>query len=71
MHWLYNEIDNGSLNAFEKYVGISSSSKSQLIRIVDNMIQSVKNEKRRNALTVGHEFVNKMNKLAGHSVSNY
>lgn len=71
MHWLYNEIDNGSLNAFEKYVGISSSSKSQLIRIVDNMIQSVKNEKRRNALTVGHEFVSKMNKLAGHSVSNY
>lgn len=71
MHWLYNEIDNGSLNAFEKYVGIASSSKSQLIRIVDNMIQSVKNEKRRNALTVGHEFVNKMNKLAGHSVSNY
>ena len=71
MHWLYNEIDNGSLNAFEKYVGISSSSKSQLIRIVDNMIQSVKNEKRRNALTVGHEFVNKMNKLAGHSISNY
>lgn len=71
MHWLYNEIDNGSLNAFEKYVGISSSSKSQLIRIVDNMIQSVKNEKRRNALAVGHEFVSKMNKLAGHSVSNY
>lgn len=71
MHWLYNEIDNGSLNAFEKYVGIASSSKSQLIRIVDNMIQSVKNEKRRNALTVGHEFVGKMNKLAGHSVSNY
>lgn len=71
MHWLYNEIDNGSLNAFEKYVGIASSSKSQLIRIVDNMIQSVKNEKRRNALTVGHEFVSKMNKLAGHSVSNY
>lgn len=71
MHWLYNEIDNGSLNAFEKYVGISSSSKSQLIRIVDNIIQSVKNEKRRNALTVGHEFVSKMNKLAGHSVSNY
>lgn len=71
MHWLYNEIDNGSLNAFEKYVGISSSSKSQLIRIVDNMIQSVKNEKRRNALTVGHEFVSKINKLAGHSVSNY
>lgn len=71
MHWLYNEIDNGSLNAFEKYVGISSSSKSQLIRIVDNMIQSVKNEKRRNALTIGHEFVSKMNKLAGHSVSNY
>nr|DAD95355.1 MAG TPA: hypothetical protein [Podoviridae sp. ctsNK10] len=35
------------------------------------MIQSVKNEKRRNALTVGHEFVRKMNKLAGHSVSNY
>nr|DAD95354.1 MAG TPA: hypothetical protein [Podoviridae sp. ctsNK10] len=28
MHWLYNEIDNGSLNAFEKYVGIASSSKS-------------------------------------------
>lgn len=71
MHWLYNEIDNGSLNAFEKYVGIASSSKSQLIRIVDNMIQSIKNEKRRNALTVGHEFVSKMNKLAGHSVSNY
>lgn len=71
MHWLYNEIDNGSLNAFEKYVGIASSSKSQLIRIVDNMIQSVKNEKRRNALTVGHEFVSKMNKLACHSVSNY
>lgn len=71
MHWLYNEIDNGSLNAFEKYVGIASSSKSQLIRIVDNMIQSVKNEKRRNALTIGHEFVSKMNKLAGHSVSNY
>lgn len=71
MHWLYNEIDNGSLNAFEKYVGIASSSESQLIRIVDNMIQSVKNEKRRNALTVGHEFVSKMNKLAGHSVSNY
>lgn len=71
MHWLYNEIDNGSLNAFEKYIGIASSSKSQLIRIVDNMIQSVKNEKRRNALTVGHEFVSKMNKLAGHSVSNY
>lgn len=71
MHWLYNEIDNGSLNAFEKYVGIASNSKSQLIRIVDNMIQSVKNEKRRNALTVGHEFVSKMNKLAGHSVSNY
>lgn len=71
MHWLYNEIDNGSLNAFEKYVGIASSSKSQLIRIVDNMIQSVKNEKRRNALAVGHEFVSKMNKLAGHSVSNY
>lgn len=71
MHWLYNEIDNGSLNAFEKYVGIASSSKSQLIRIVDNMIQSVKNEKRRNALTVGHEFASKMNKLAGHSVSNY
>lgn len=71
MHWLYNEIDNGSLNAFEKYVGIASSSKSQLIRIVDNMIQSVKNEKRRNAITVGHEFVSKMNKLAGHSVSNY
>lgn len=71
MHWLYNEIDNGSLNAFEKYVGIASSSKSQLIRIVDNMIQSVKNEKKRNALTVGHEFVSKMNKLAGHSVSNY
>lgn len=71
MHWLYNEIDNGSLNAFEKYVGIASSSKSQLIRVVDNMIQSVKNEKRRNALTVGHEFVSKMNKLAGHSVSNY
>lgn len=71
MHWLYNEIDNGSLNAFEKYIGIASSSESQLIRIVDNMIQSVKNEKRRNALTVGHEFVSKMNKLAGHSVSNY
>lgn len=71
MHWLYNEIDNGSLNAFEKYVGIASSSKSQLIRIVDNMIQSIKNEKRRNAITVGHEFVSKMNKLAGHSVSNY
>lgn len=71
MHWLYNEIDNGSLNAFEKYVGIASSSKSQLIRIVDNMIQSIKNEKKRNALTVGHEFVSKMNKLAGHSVSNY
>lgn len=71
MHWLYNEIDNGSLNAFEKYVGIASSSKSQLIRIVDNMIQSIKNEERRNALTVGHEFVSKMNKLAGHSVSNY
>lgn len=71
MHWLYNEIDNGSLNAFEKYIGIASSSNSQLIRIVDNMIQSVKNEKRRNALTVGHEFVSKMNKLAGHSVSNY
>ena len=71
MHWLYNEIDNGSLNAFEKYVGIASSSNSQLIRIVDNMIQSIKNEKRRNALTVGHEFVSKMNKLAGHSVSNY
>lgn len=71
MHWLYNEIDNGSLNAFEKYVGIASSSESQLIRIVDNMIQSIKNEKRRNALTVGHEFVSKMNKLAGHSVSNY
>lgn len=71
MHWLYNEIDNGSLNAFEKYVGIASSSKSQLIRIVDNMIQSIKNEKRRNALTVGHEFVSKMNKLAGHSISNY
>lgn len=71
MHWLYNEIDNGSLNAFEKYIGIASSSESQLIRIIDNMIQSVKNEKRRNALTVGHEFVNKMNKLAGHSVSNY
>lgn len=71
MHWLYNEIDNGSLNAFENYIGIASSSKSQLIRIVDNMIQSVKNEKRRNALTVGHEFVSKMNKLAGHSVSNY
>lgn len=71
MHWLYNEIDNGSLNAFEKYVGIASSSESQLIRVVDNMIQSIKNEKRRNALTVGHEFVSKMNKLAGHSVSNY
>lgn len=71
MHQLYNEIDNGSLNAFEKYVGIASSSKSQLIRIVDNMIRSIKNEKRRNALTVGHEFVSKMNKLAGHSVSNY
>lgn len=71
MHWLYNEIDNGSLNAFEKYVGIASSSQSQLIRIVDNMIKSIKNEKRRNALTVGHEFVSKMNKLAGHSVSNY
>lgn len=71
MHWLYNEIDNGSLNAFEKYIGIASSSESQLIRIIDNMVQSVKNEKRRNALTVGHEFVNKMNKLAGHSVSNY
>lgn len=71
IHWLYNEIDNGSLNAFEKYVGIASSSKSQLIRIVDNMIQSIKNEKRKNALTVGHEFVSKMNKLAGHSVSNY
>lgn len=71
MHWLYNEIDNGSLNAFEKYIGIASSSESQLIRIIDNMIQSVKNEKRRNALTIGHEFVNKMNKLAGHSVSNY
>lgn len=71
MHWLYNEIDNGSLNAFEKYIGIASSSESQLIRIIDNMIQSVKNEKRRNALTIGHKFVNKMNKLAGHSVSNY
>lgn len=71
MHWLYNEIDNGSLNAFEKYIGIASSSESQLIRIVDNMIQSVKNEKRRNALAVGHEFVSKMNKLACHSVSNY
>lgn len=71
MHWLYNEIDNGSLNAFEKYIGIASSSESQLIRVIDNMIQSVKNEKRRNALTVGHEFVNKINKLAGHSVSNY
>lgn len=71
MHWLYNEIDNGSLNAFEKYIGIASSSESQLIRVVDNMIQSIKNEKRRNALTVGHEFVSKMNKLAGNSVSNY
>lgn len=71
MHWLYNEIDNGSLNAFEKYIGIASSSESQLIRVIDNMIQSVKNEKRRNALAVGHEFVSKMNKLAGHSVSNY
>ena len=71
MHWLYNEIDNGSLNAFEKYIGIASSSESQLIRVIDNIIQSVKNEKRRNALAVGHEFVSKMNKLAGHSVSNY
>lgn len=71
MHWLYNEIDNGSLNAFEKYIGIASSSESQLIRVVDNMIQSIKNEKRRNALAVGHEFVSKMNKLASHSVSNY
>ena len=71
MHWLYNEIDNGSLNAFEKYIGIASSSESQLIRVIDNMIQSVKNEKRRNALAVGHEFVSKMNKLAGHSISNY
>lgn len=71
MHWLYNEVDNGSLNIFEKYVGISSSSKSSLVRIVDNMIQSIKNEKRRDSLTVGHELVRRMNKLAGHSVANY